>query len=590
MAPSIFASGTVSSVSLFEIRLDQNNLIFRGGGDEASSTLLRGSLVLCLSDSLRLQCLRMRFTGEKRIAWTQPGSSGMNYVKSEEEFFRHTWDFVIPSKRTGEILQKGNYEWAFEYVVPGNFSESVEGLADSWVIYRMKATLERGILQQNSVARKHVRLIRTLHPSSLELSHAMSVENTWPGKIGYSLSTPTKGVIFGTAVRVDFKLIPLLKGLTIGNIAVELTEIQELVIAGAKQPKRASKRARVVVKETWNLPDDVQTEEVDGQEGYFLQRYIMMPKSLRQCVQTVETMGIKIRHTLNFNIQLHNPDSHVSELHATLPLSIFISPNLPLDENNNVVYQELQPQSSDAVNHLAPPLYGEHLFDQLYSEVDLSGYMTPAGGVSGRGTPFLSQSRRASTDDLASMDAATPSDFAANALQSRLRSLENIAPSRWARDRPYNPGSTDESPETNACESIRDQESPQLLQNPVPTGDSNNPGGSPNLPIPNGSPSRGGSEEDPAPTGTHTPQHIELSANDLSKVPSYTTALHTRATAPINDGLPNYQTATSPFLPQPPGPIHVRGPLADHSSQGLHNDDTDDAERRRRILMAQSRH
>lgn len=49
-------------------RLDQNNLIFRGGGDEASSTLLRGSLVLCLSDSLRLQCLRMRFTGEKRIA------------------------------------------------------------------------------------------------------------------------------------------------------------------------------------------------------------------------------------------------------------------------------------------------------------------------------------------------------------------------------------------------------------------------------------------------------------------------------------------------------------------------------------------
>lgn len=274
------------------------------------------------------------------------------------------------------------------------------------------------------------------------------------------------------------------------------------------------------------------------------------------------------------------------QLHATLPLSIFISPNLPLDENNNVVYQELQPQSSDAVNHLAPPLYGEHLFDQLYSEVDLSGYMTPAGGVSGIGTPFLSQSRRASTDDLASMDAATPSDFAANALQSRLRSLENIAPGRWARDRPYNPGSTDESPETNAYEPIRDQEAPQLLQNPVPTGDSNNPGGSPNLPGRNGSPSRRGSEEDPAP---HTLQHIELSANDLSKVPSYTTALHTRATAPINDGLPNYQTATSPLLPQPPGPIHVRGPLADHSSQGRHNDDTDDAERRRRILMAQSR-
>lgn len=260
-----------------------------------------------------------------------------------------------------------------------------------------------------------------------------------------------------------------------------------------------------------------------------------------------------------------------------------------------MVYQELQPQSSDAVTHLAPPLYGEHQFDQLYSEVDLSGYLTPAGRESGIGTPFLSQSRRASTDDLASMDAATSSDFAAHALQSRLRSLENIASGRWARDRPYNPGSTDESPEINAHESIRDQESLQLPLNPAPAGDSNPSDEVPNLLHQNSSPSRRGSEEDPAPTGTHTPQHIEFSSEVLSKVPSYTTALHTRATAPINDGLPNYHTATctsdpSSSLPQPPGPIHVRGPLADHSSQERHINDLDDAERRRRILTAQSRH
>ena len=141
-----------------------------------------------------------------------------------------------------------------------------------------------------------------------------SVENIWPGKIDYSLSTPTKGAIFGTAVRIDFRLIPLLKGLEIGSIAVELLEIQEMAIVAPKQPKRSSKKSRVVAKETWNLPDDVETEEVDGQEGYFLQRVIMLPKSLRQCVQTVETMGMKIKHSLNFNIQLLNPDSHVSEV------------------------------------------------------------------------------------------------------------------------------------------------------------------------------------------------------------------------------------------------------------------------------------
>lgn len=55
-------------IFLLAPRLDQDNLIFRGGEDEASGALLRGSLVLCLSDSLRLQSVRMRFTGEKRIA------------------------------------------------------------------------------------------------------------------------------------------------------------------------------------------------------------------------------------------------------------------------------------------------------------------------------------------------------------------------------------------------------------------------------------------------------------------------------------------------------------------------------------------
>ena len=51
--------------------------------------------------------------------------------------------------------------------------ESVEGLADSWVIYRLKATIERSLLTANVQARKHVRVIRTFDPSALELAHAM---------------------------------------------------------------------------------------------------------------------------------------------------------------------------------------------------------------------------------------------------------------------------------------------------------------------------------------------------------------------------------------------------------------------------------
>ena len=82
---------------------------------------------------------------------------------------RHNWEF----QKSSETLPAGNYEWPFDMIIPGDSLESLEGLAETWVVYRMKATLERGLLQQNSLARKQVRVIRTLDAASLELTHAM---------------------------------------------------------------------------------------------------------------------------------------------------------------------------------------------------------------------------------------------------------------------------------------------------------------------------------------------------------------------------------------------------------------------------------
>lgn len=123
--------------------------------------------------------------GLTNFSWVTLNGPGSTYVKSREVFFRHTWDFVIPGKRSGETLPKGNYEWPFEHIMPGNSPESVEGLEDSCVIYRMKAKIERGILQQNPVARKHIRLIRTLDLSAPELAQCM-VRPSIPKHVAHS--------------------------------------------------------------------------------------------------------------------------------------------------------------------------------------------------------------------------------------------------------------------------------------------------------------------------------------------------------------------------------------------------------------------
>ena len=243
---------------------------------------------------------------------------------------RKIWDFQSSGKRNSENLPAGNYEYPFEMVLPGSTPESVEGLTDTWIVYRMKATIERNILQQNLVARKQVRIIRTLDPAALELAHAMvivlqlryrapanivqSVDNVWPDKVDYSLSTPTKAVIFGTNVQVDFKLIPLLKGLKFGRITTELNEKQELSIRGPRAPIRSRQVTRSIVKDEWRIPDDTESEELEGLDGYTFSRAISIPQSLKKCLQTVDALGIKVRHNLSFNVQMHNPDGHVSEV------------------------------------------------------------------------------------------------------------------------------------------------------------------------------------------------------------------------------------------------------------------------------------
>jgi hypothetical protein len=45
-----------------------------------------------------------------------------------------------------------------------------------------------------------------------------------------------------------------------------------------------------------------------------LKELLSLPKSLRKCLQGVETAGIKIRHKVKINIALHNPDGHISEV------------------------------------------------------------------------------------------------------------------------------------------------------------------------------------------------------------------------------------------------------------------------------------
>ncbi|KAK7744763.1 hypothetical protein SLS62_010066 [Diatrype stigma] len=470
-----------NACTLFEIRLENDFIVFRGNEHEATGQILKGYVVLCLRESLKLEDIHLRLTGNCRLAWVEAKQTptGIHNQKVDRSTctLRHDWPpFVGDATHHHNTLAPGNYEWPFEYTLPGDTSESVEGLYQTGITYLIKATVSRGKLAKNLHAYKRVRIIRTLEPAALEFNHAMSVENIWPNKIEYSVVIPQKAIVFGTCIPLEMRFSPLLKGLEMGMITAKLIEIQELSVSSFTGASKSHKHERDVMTWTFNVDREQHWRdniEETGQEGWALTRELSLPKKLSKCIQDCNVQGIKIRHKVKLTVALKNPDGHVSEvgfapelwllhdgirinvvqqLRATLPVTIFISPNMPLDEEGNIVSQ--QPTTSgdrtpaeSELSNLAPPGYGQHVLDQLYDDVDPTSIIPPSNMQSGINTPFYAQSRAGSSENLAltGHNGAVPPAALSSRLQNVSLSQSNrnssflSNSSRSGTNTPFNP-------------------------------------------------------------------------------------------------------------------------------------------------------
>lgn len=272
------------------------------------------------------------------------------------------------------------------------------------------------------------------------------------------------------------------------------------------------------------------------------------------------------------------------QLRATLPIHIFISPNLPLDENNNLIDQSHQAaQTIDFyLSQQAPPLYGEHQFDLLYGDLDPNGYFTP-GNYSGITSPIGALSRNLSVENLAVLPGRRPEDICAHTLHSRLTNLHinGSGPSTPP------PETLDPPGDEIRRRSYNNDQLPSIMTELATPGHS-----------------RRSSEEGQILSGLATPNPHFIEVEDLCRVPSYSTALRSSAKMYYDGALPDYQTATAsgatapPILlspntrrtsrlfgildvpPRPHFTVHHRGSSSGHSS---------DAERQVRIMQERAR-
>ncbi|GFP54636.1 hypothetical protein ACSS6W_002467 [Trichoderma asperelloides] len=519
------------SYSLFDVRLDDDFIVFRGNDQESSGQLLKGVVVLCLSSPLRMEDVHLRLIGTLRLHWSDPGSSTPGVtgqrVDRTVNILDHRWPAFVGTHGKSMTLPAGNYEYPFEYTLPGDTAESVEGIPEASITYRLKATVSRGKFAYDLHAYKHLRIIRTLEPGALEFLHAMSVENIWPNKIEYSIVIPQKAVVFGGTINMEMRFSPLLKGLELGDITAKMVEIRDCFIQGATGLNMREHRTERDVA-SWKFAVDREEHwhdmiEDSGQEGWLLTKPLELPKKLRQCIQDLNHHGIRVRHKIKLTVALKNPDGHISELRATLPVSIFISPNIPFDEQGNLINQAPGGATLEQdLGSIAPPGYGEHVLDQLYDEVDVTGFQTPAVH-SGFNSPFYGHSRTGSSENLAALSlsaAITPA-----ALSSRLADVSLDPSQRNSSYQSVHNASGRASPTHGSSHASQtSSQTPAHL-------------------------SRTNSEEEESSTrssGERAQVDVAEFA-ELNRVPSYSTAVKTpaRSRTQTSAFVPDYQTALS---------------------------------------------
>lgn len=341
----------------------------------------------------------------------------------------------LASAKSNHVLVQGNYEIPFSAILPGDMPESVEGLPGGSVVYKLEAVIDRGKFQKNMVAKRHVRVIRTLTTDSVELSETVAVDNTWPKKVEYSLNVPCKAIAIGSGTPISFMLVPLLKGLRLGEIKITLAELYSYV--GFLPPAHSDER--IVAEKIIPKPSD----DDYMMDKWEVDTHLKIPPSLSKCTQDCDIQThLKVRHKLKFVIGLVNPDGHVSELRASLPVQLFISPFVSIsarqdadstggsnknsttdlsalgkharhDDDEEVIFtSDPHSASHTSLNNLAhettsqlgshtnsvssftglvaPPLYEKHIYDRLWSDVSPiesplnSGTATPRNPYSAR--------------------------------------------------------------------------------------------------------------------------------------------------------------------------------------------------------------
>ncbi|WRT64078.1 uncharacterized protein IL334_001006 [Kwoniella shivajii] len=229
-----------------EIILDSDHLVMRGAGGDMNPAYLSGRVELDLPQSINIKELTMHMTGKAKVQFSDGTGSSSKSHHFTHVITTHDWSFLQGGKGHAHTLKAGHHSFPFSFMLDGNLPSSLRTYAsDALIVYKLRATGVRTGLSSNFSTQKEFTLARMYSSDALEFTQTLEIENTWPGKVMYSLTLPYKAYAAGDEIPVNVKFMPLAKGT---KVTMVTSVLKEYTLVHTRHSSRPETRAVSCVK------------------------------------------------------------------------------------------------------------------------------------------------------------------------------------------------------------------------------------------------------------------------------------------------------------------------------------------------------
>lgn len=222
------------------------------------------------------------------------------------------------------MLKEGSYPYEFELALPGDLLESTNVSNLYTVQYQLKATIERSTFIPNISTRKTIYISRQFLPITQDFCEPFAIANQWANKLDYEISLPSKIFTHGDKIPVTIRITPLSNKLKVRHLSCALKEY--MICRPTPQQRLFNTRPKAHGKVLFATQDDTFGRSNASHDANFIEwtktQVIQLPNSYNELQCDIHNDTVRVRHKIKFILSLVNEDGHVSELRASLPITI----------------------------------------------------------------------------------------------------------------------------------------------------------------------------------------------------------------------------------------------------------------------------